>query len=895
MGRSDSAIVIAALLMLSFLSVPVVAAADLALSANPTNSTATTDDPAEYDITVINTGDEDLTVSLSASQESDCSGFTSNLDSTVVSVGQGESETVTLTVTVNDQASGDCITTVNANGVASNPSENAQADVEVTTTAEGGGQYSVKLNYINPSNGAVNYDGEEDEVEWTVKVENTGENDATVQLAMASKSDCDPNGLDATVEPQQMSLDADGGEETATISVTLPEGSSTESGDHCFVLEATVSNDPNPTDQANDSINLNLKIPEVKTCDSSLQNPSHNLDPGESATNSFTLTNTGNTAWTVSAFASSEGFDVSDWVDFDTPTSRLLSEPGGSQDTTSFQFEITPDDSVEPGTVDVYIQGRAGSSIGCESLLRVNLGQVHDASLSLSNPSVSNVDPGSTASTSMMVTNTGNGQDNFALGVRDLSAGWQVELSETFVTIDGRHCNSSTNCDRKSVQVQITVPANAKSGVEYEITMYVNSQGITLEEVTATVTVAAVHGGSIFLPSDSQTGRFGQWVAFPIGLTNTGNIQDSFALSSCDPNISESCEDTKWDSRFKDNQGSEISQLNVQSEETIQIFLEILVSDNINNNSESFEVRIGIVGTNILLTESLTVTVSNFNYSMAIAFESPGDDPSLMPVALPPGGSSSLSFLIANTGDGGSDEAVISVTGMDSSVLRTISANGQFLEGDRITVPANGQVTVTIDFEVLEVESGTSGIIRIGVTSKKNTGQNPSFVDLVVDIRAIHDLQINIESSSKKEANYPENSEFTIFVTNFGNIEEEVEVITSDSLRGWTVDVIGDEFKLQPGKTREVTVRVTPPSQMISDDEYSFTVIVQPKDMPVAGEPIDLVVESKIRSGSLSGEMQTNIAIGIILVGSLAVTYLFMRTRAENKMMEETLYVELDD
>ena len=122
-----------------------------------------------------------------------------------------------------------------------------------------------------------------------------------------------------------------------------------------------------------------------------------------------------------------------------------------------------------------------------------------------------------------------------------------------------------------------------------------------------------------------------------------------------------------------------------------------------------------------------------------------------------------------------------------------------------------------------------------------------------------------------------------------------MEVITSDSLRGWTVDVIGDEFKLQPGKTREVTVRVTPPSQMISDDEYSFTVIVQPKDMPVAGEPIDLIVESKVRSGALSGEMQTNIAIAIILVGSISVTYLFMRTRAENKMMTESLYLELDD
>jgi len=894
MRRPDSAVVIVAILLTSFVSTPVFAAADLALSASPTNSTATTEDAAEYDITVMNTGDEDLTVSLSASQESDCNGFTSNLDSTVVSVGQGESETVTLTVSINDQASGDCVTTVNANGVASNPSENAQADVEVTTTAEGGGQYSVKLNYINPNNGAINYDGEDDEAEWTVDVENTGENDATVQLAMASKSDCDSDGLEASVEPQQMSLNS-GDKDTATVTVNLPDGSSTESGDHCFILDATVSNDPNPADQANDSINLNLKIPEVKTCDSSLQNPSHNLEPGESATNSFTLTNTGNTAWTVSAFASSEGTDVSDWVDFETPTSRLLSEPGGSQDTTSFEFEITPDDSVEPGTVDVYIQGRAGSNVGCESLLRVNLGQVHEASLSLSNPSISNVDPGSTASSSMMITNTGNGQDNFAIGVKDLLPGWQVELSETYVTIDGRHCTSSSNCDRKSVQLQISVPANAKANIEFPITMYVNSQGITLDEVSATVTVAAVHGGSIDLPSDSQTGRFGQWVSFPLALSNTGNIQDNFALSSCDPNISESCEDTKWDSRYKDSQGNEISQIAVDSEETVQIFLEVLVSDNINNNSESFDVRVGIVGTNIMMSESLTVTVSNFNYSMSVAFESPEEDPSLMRFSLPPGGSSSLSFIVTNTGDGGSDDVVIDVSGMDSSVLRTISSNGQVLDGDEATVPPEGQITVTIDFEVLDVESGTSGVLRVSVTSKKNTGQTPSYVDLVVDIRSIHDLQIGIESSQKKESSYPENAEFTIFVTNHGNIEEQVEVLTSDSLRGWTVDVIDDEFKLQPGETEEVTVRVTPPSELIANDEYSFTVIVQPKDMPVAGEPIDLTVESKVRTGALSGDTQTAIAMAIILVGSIAVAFLFLRVRAENRMMSDSIYLERDD
>tara|TARA_B100001079_G_scaffold127387_1_gene109229 strand:+ start:2463 stop:5147 length:2685 start_codon:yes stop_codon:yes gene_type:complete len=894
MRRPDSAVIIVAILLTSFVSTPVFAAADLALSASPTNSAATTEDPAEYDIMVTNTGDEDLTVTLSASQESDCNGFTSNLDSTVVSVGQGDSELVILTVSINDQASGDCITTVNANGVASNPSENAQADVEVTTTAEGGGQYSVKLDHKSPENGAINYDGEEDEVEWTVDVENTGENDATVQLAMASKSDCDSDGLEASVEPQQMSLSS-GDKDTATITVNLPEGSSTESGDHCFILDATVSNDPNPADQANDSINLNLKIPEVKTCDSSLQNPSHNLDPGESATNIFTLTNTGNTAWTVSAFATAEGTDVSDWVDFDTPTSRLLSEPGGSQDTTSFEFEITPDDSVEPGSMDVYIQGRAGSNVGCESLLRVNLGQVHEASLSLSSPSINNVDPGSTASTSMMITNTGNGQDSFSIGAKDLLPGWQVEISETYVTISGKHCTSSSNCDRKSVQLQITAPANAKANVEYPITMRVSWQGITLDEATATVTVAAVHGGKIDLPSDSQTGRFGQWVSFPLELSNTGNIQDSFALSSCDPNIQDSCEETKWDSRFKDSQGNEISQLTVDSEGESAISFEVLVSDNINNNSESFDVRVGIVGTNIMLSKSLTVTVSNFNYSMAVAFESPGEDPSLMQFSLPPGGSSSLSFQVTNTGDGGSDVVVIDISGMDSSVQRTISSNGQVLEGDEVTVPSEGQATITIDFDVLEVESGTSGLIRVSVTSKKNTGQTPSYVDLVVDIRSIHDLQVDIEGSQDMETSYPENAEFTLFVTNQGNVEENVEVITSDSLRGWTVDVIGDDFRLQPGKTREVTVRVTPPSELIADDEYSFTVIVQPKDMPVAGEPIDLTVESKVRTGALSGDTQTAIAMAIILVGSIAVAYLFMRVRSENRMLSDSIYLERDD
>ena len=59
MRRPDSAVIMAVLILASFVSVPAHAAADIALNASPQNSAATTEDAAEYDITIINTGDED--------------------------------------------------------------------------------------------------------------------------------------------------------------------------------------------------------------------------------------------------------------------------------------------------------------------------------------------------------------------------------------------------------------------------------------------------------------------------------------------------------------------------------------------------------------------------------------------------------------------------------------------------------------------------------------------------------------------------------------------------------------------------------------------------------------------------------------------------------------------
>ena len=145
MKRSSSVIILTAMLLLTIASPLAAAAVSVSLSANPMAQEATTDDEAEYDIIVTNDGDEDITVTLSTQQGNDCSGFSSALDQPTVSVNEGESETVLLTVSVNDQADGDCETTVNAQATGGIGTP-ASDDVTVTTTAgDGGGLYSVKM------------------------------------------------------------------------------------------------------------------------------------------------------------------------------------------------------------------------------------------------------------------------------------------------------------------------------------------------------------------------------------------------------------------------------------------------------------------------------------------------------------------------------------------------------------------------------------------------------------------------------------------------------------------------------------------------------------------------------------------------------------------------------
>ena len=117
---------------------------------------------------------------------------------------------------------------------------------------------------------------------------------------------------------------------------------------------------------------------------------------------------------------------------------------------------------------------------------------------------------------------------------------------------------------------------------------------------------------------------------------------------------------------------------------------------------------------------------------------------------------------------------------------------------------------------------------------------------------------------------------------------------SSEALRFWSVNAVEDEFELSPGETREVEIRVTPPNDLFQDDTYDFTIIVMPKGLPVAGQPLDLSVTAEIPIGIsfLSDDMVQILGWAGIIIGGLLVIILFVRSRKESQRIMKALELE---
>ena len=520
------------------LSAPVVSAdgrdASILVTAIPTALEVNPGEAGEYTIRVRNTGSNPVTVSLATSEEAtqECNAYTSSITQIPGPIDAGSYEEATMNITLTQTAEGSCDTTVTvtANEQATPPDvagAPAQESVTVTTTAgdgSGSAVFGVDL-IITDSDRSKDWNGEE-ELDYRIEVENTGQTNETVNLAV---SEGDGPGCASassfTVTLSETSVNVDQEEsEIVFATVEVPEGASADK--YCWEVTGTVANDP--SQEAKDTEDFDLTVPLLKKCTLALSKTSVSVNPDDDTKITATYANDGNADWTVSASAVGS---KSAWVQVDGASSGLLPYDNGNGER-AFDFIVSPDDSVTAGSETVVqIVGKDGNNgpIKCQADLRIIVGQSRGASISVANSILSNIEPGSNKSTTLTITNQGNGQDNLRVASSIAPTGWAVQLDASSVSVGSRHGNEKS----ANVGVTVRVPVNALATEEVELTFSVlpSSGGTAYDTVTLRVTVAAIHGLEIETPATDQTGRSGTEVRFPINLVNEGNVRDTIGLS----------------------------------------------------------------------------------------------------------------------------------------------------------------------------------------------------------------------------------------------------------------------------------------------------------------------------------------------------------------------------
>ena len=885
----------------------------------------------EYTIRVRNTGSNPVTVSIATSEEAtqECNAYTSAVTQITGPIDAGSYEEATMNISLTQAAEGTCDTTitVSANEQATPPDvagAPAQESVTVTTTAgDGSGSALFGVDVII-NNNEKTWSGEE-EVDYLVEIENTGQTNETINLGVVEGTGpgCD-SASEFTVSLSETTVNLDQEEsETVTATVEVPEGQSADK--YCWEVTGTVANDP--SQEAKDTEGFELIVPELKECEVELSKTSITVNPDAESTVVATYTNTGNSDWTVTA--SSVG-SKSTWVQVDGASSGLLPYNNGNGEKT-FDFTVSPDDSVTTGTETVItIAGKEGSTVKCQTNLRVIVGQSYGASISVATSLLSNIEPGNNKSTSITVTNQGNGPDNLRIASSSAPTGWAVQLEQSTVSVGSRHGNEKST----SIDVTVRVPQNALATEQIELTFSVlpSSGGTAYDSVILSVSVAAVHGMDVDVPATDQTGRSGTEVRFPIDIINNGNVRDTIGLSVVSQTANPS-----WDTSFENEDGMLFSEIEANPQGTTRVYLVVSVDGEEELENSQITVRIrnkddpnsqdnngdGIPDNQ---REAVFLAVlSDRNFSMDLRFEAT-DTATTASIILPPSGEQTLGMWIRNTGDG-SDEAVFTIGGLEGIATRSITAYGLPVNGE-LTVPRGygiwdiGNKSFVLDpatntpylaidsnsadqkridnglidgyeakvFEIyLEMtirvnagaETGQSGLLEVLATSVSNAADRSGLVTLSLEVSIVHEIEF-VEAGSRQEVDIVYGKaavETEISIVNTGNVRTEIRVFASENLRGWSVILDSDNpdcknegsellCNVNEGERLYVNVTIRAPYGAEIDDLYKFTLSAEPTETGVLDrQNIEFAAQGSAPDGVIS--LANNTTVQVVAAGML--------------------------
>ena len=699
-GRDSVFLVLLMLTSILLSAVPAAAVggrdASIILSANPMAQEVAKGETAEYTVTVKNTGTEPVTVQLSTSQGDGCNGFTSQVDQISGTIDANAQETTNLRVNVTEGAADSCETSITA--IANEqvtppdqPGSPAQEEITVTTSVdsdESNEMWAVELETMPISR---NWEGE-NIVTWEVEVKNTGRMNATINLEVqdGEGSGCDPLELEAELSETTVQIDNESSE-WVDLDVSVPSGQQAKK--QCWNIHAEVQDDPQQN--ASDDLEVNLNIPELHECTSELADNLLNIDPGETKSSTVTFTNTGNTQWSIQSSISG---NKATWVSFDGASSGTLPYDT-ADDSKSFDFDVTPDDSLNVGDeVDIIIAGKDGNGpIKCQSELTIRLGQSHGASISLSTSVLSNVEPGANDSTSVTVTNQGNGEEDMQVNIV-VPDGWVARLGDD-VVIAGATGSISVSVGSKhgsnkqqSISLEVLVPDDALADevVSIPVSVSANSGGLVYDSTELSVTVAATHGMVVTTNAQDQTGKSNEEVYFEFDVENTGNTADDFRFSV----ISQTAV-PGWDFHFiwEDGESTPVTEVSIPARTTKTVILVVKIEDSDEELSNTrLTVRVTNKGDSNTGDEDgdgipdnqaemeFRAILSNQIFLMGIQLDFTWSDQIGGQISLAPGGSETIPFWVENLGNY-TDSAEINaeLIGTNLGSIKLTDENGALL------------------------------------------------------------------------------------------------------------------------------------------------------------------------------------------------------------------------
>ena len=829
--------------------------ADILLSVTPSSQTVNPGETAEYKVRVYNRGSDPVTVSLAAanSQDESCSGYSTTIGQIAGPIDAGDSKETLMNVTLSQTAEDSCDTTVTATATEQvtppdQPGQPSTEEATVTTTAgDGSGSQLYGVDLILDDESQTLKAGES-EVEWQVEIKNTGRVEETVDLSISENdgSGCaSTSGISIAISPSSVTVDNESSE-YATITATIPDGQ--ESQTYCWKVKGDVTNDP--MNNATDTEPFDLEVPVLKECSASLSKSTVQVNPGETGTVDVTFTNDGNAEWTIKV-AKFGGESSWNWKIIDTKSGAtkdngILPYENGEGERT-FTLEVIPDSSSDAGSEHtIIIQGKDGTAIKCSEELRLKLGQSYGASISLDRSSITNVDPGSSESASITVTNQGNGQDTLRISSSAAPAGWKVTLDSSSVNVGSKHSSDKS----ASVGVTIEVPSDALADDAIIITFSVspNNGGQAFDSVDLQVKVSEVHGIDGSTIGTVQTGRSDSEVKFPMEIENTGNVEDQFRFY-----VKEQTELPSWGVHFEEDDGTACGStctLNIPARSTITVWLIVSV-DGEEEGGNQITTRVSNKGASSSDADGdgmpdneiefkFIAYLSDRVFAMDVRMENAFDGRSSS-VTLPPTGSETFTLWVINKGDG-NDEAQFTFSGLEGIATRQIlDHNYQQINGN-LAVPKgwgvwntsleefvyssdntpligsnkdkaeqimvnngliSGHEARPFELQVYLVltasssaENGQGGLLDIVVTSTSNAANRSAKASISLAINTVEKVRLKvvdkadgttIEGLQKVDITYPDSAEFLISVRNEGNIQSDVMVESSDNIAGWTV------------------------------------------------------------------------------------------------------------